>query len=262
MASAYKGVVISPSLTKTAGGQDMYIPFTGGSGPTPTSVSQIVAGAGVSVSPTGGTGVVTVVNSGVTQLVAGTNVTLTPAGGTGAVTVSSSVTPLVPAGAVNSIQAAGPNGTLIAEPGVFLNSNGTISSFGLIADGPITYPWSTTDFPRFGGLAGSFNFQVTLPGNGGQLTLTNVMTILADRPHILAVNVVSTTSPNDQSCLGMVSCGGGADTPVLFGAASSSVSAYNLSVFGSANPTGGQLQVVGGVNAAGGAGTVYVTILA
>ena len=31
MASSYKGVVVPPSLTKTAGGQDLYLPFTPGS---------------------------------------------------------------------------------------------------------------------------------------------------------------------------------------------------------------------------------------
>jgi hypothetical protein len=54
-------------------------------------VTQIVAGTNVTVSPGGGTGVVTVnaVSSGVTQIVAGTNVTVSPGGGTGVVTVNS-----------------------------------------------------------------------------------------------------------------------------------------------------------------------------
>jgi hypothetical protein len=56
-------------------------------------VTQIVAGTNVTVSPAGGTGIVTVnstASGGVTQIIAGTNVTISPAGGTGAVTVNSS----------------------------------------------------------------------------------------------------------------------------------------------------------------------------
>jgi hypothetical protein len=54
-------------------------------------VTQIVAGTNVTVSPPGGTGIVTVnstASGGVTQIIAGTNVTISPAGGTGAVTVN------------------------------------------------------------------------------------------------------------------------------------------------------------------------------
>ena len=55
-------------------------------------VTQIVAGTNVTLSPSGGTGVVTVNASGgsggVTQIIAGSNVTISPSGGTGAVTVS------------------------------------------------------------------------------------------------------------------------------------------------------------------------------
>jgi hypothetical protein len=62
------------------------ISATGGGG----AVTQIIAGSGIGVSPAGGTGAVTVSNTGVTQIIAGTGVTISPAGGTGAVTVSSS----------------------------------------------------------------------------------------------------------------------------------------------------------------------------
>jgi hypothetical protein len=70
------------------------ISATGGGG----AVTQIVAGAGISVSPAGGTGTVTVNNTGVTQIVAGTNVTISPVGGTGAVTVNAagSAGPAIP----------------------------------------------------------------------------------------------------------------------------------------------------------------------
>jgi hypothetical protein len=65
------------------------ISATGGGG---GGVTQIVAGAGVSVSPVGGTGVVTISatggGGGVTQIIAGTGITVSPVGGTGAVTVN------------------------------------------------------------------------------------------------------------------------------------------------------------------------------
>jgi hypothetical protein len=50
-------------------------------------VSQIVAGTAISISPPGGTGIVTINGAGVNQLIAGSNITLTPAGGTGIVTI-------------------------------------------------------------------------------------------------------------------------------------------------------------------------------
>lgn len=58
-------------------------------------VNQIVAGSNVTISPTNGTGVVTINSSGgggggVTQIIAGNNVTISPTGGTGAVTINSS----------------------------------------------------------------------------------------------------------------------------------------------------------------------------
>lgn len=52
------------------------------------SVTEIIAGTGIGVSPSNGLGNVTVTNSGVTSLVAGTNISLSPVGGTGDVTVN------------------------------------------------------------------------------------------------------------------------------------------------------------------------------
>jgi hypothetical protein len=58
-----------------------------------TGATSIVSGGpGITITSTGpgGTGTVTVTNSGVTQIIAGTNVTISPVGGTGAVTINSS----------------------------------------------------------------------------------------------------------------------------------------------------------------------------
>lgn len=56
-------------------------------------VSQVLAGSGISLSPSNGLGAVTITAtgsvSGVSQIVAGTNVTISPTGGTGVVTINS-----------------------------------------------------------------------------------------------------------------------------------------------------------------------------
>jgi hypothetical protein len=92
---------------------DGTISATGGGG----GVSQILAGTNVTVSPVGGTGVVTINatggGGGVSQIIAGSNITISPAGGTGAVTINS--TPAggasIPSGTVMSFfQAAAPTG--------------------------------------------------------------------------------------------------------------------------------------------------------
>ncbi len=76
------------TLSPTSGTGVVTINASGGT----SGVTQIVAGTNITLSPAGGTGVVTINasggTSGVTQIVAGTNITLSPAGGTGVVTIS------------------------------------------------------------------------------------------------------------------------------------------------------------------------------
>jgi hypothetical protein len=94
----------------------------GNPGPTGPAggVTQLVAGANVTLSPTDGLGVVTVSASGgggggVSQLVAGTNITLSPTNGLGTVTISAtggapplaSVSANVPTGPENDYAPAG-----------------------------------------------------------------------------------------------------------------------------------------------------------
>ena len=253
--SSYKGVVVPPSLTKTAGGQDMYVPFTGGSGPTPTVVSQILAGTGVTVSPTGGTGNVTVTNSGVTQLVAGTGVTLSPAGGTGAVTVNG----IASQGALTSVQIAGAGGTLEAVNGVTVaTTSGIMSTNGLVANGFIASPYTGTTFPPGNSLYGTYSFPITLPAASSEVALPQIDALLASRPHIIAVTVVSTSSPTGLSCGAIFSACGGL-TPIKVGASTSNLAANNLLITGT-NP--GALVIDGGTQSSAGPGTVYVTVLA
>lgn len=73
-------------------------------------VSQLIAGTNVSLSPAGGTGVVTVnaTSGGVTQLIGGQGIAVDPVGGTGIVTV-------------NSVIDQVGNGTIFATP----SANGT-----------------------------------------------------------------------------------------------------------------------------------------
>lgn len=73
-------VVVSASLSLPGGGS-----YPGGG---LTLVNQIVPGSGIAVSPSSGTGVVTVSNAGVLQLLAGSGISLSPAGGEGTVTVT------------------------------------------------------------------------------------------------------------------------------------------------------------------------------
>ena len=66
-------------------------------------VTQIVAGSNVSISPIGGTGVVTINASGdVSQIVAGTGTNVSPAGGTGIVTINLSDTAVAPGAYTNA----------------------------------------------------------------------------------------------------------------------------------------------------------------
>jgi len=79
---------LPPNITKLAGAgndRDLYAPVNQAG---QEGVAKIIAGSGVSVSPTDGLGEVTVNNSGVTSLVAGANITLS--GATGAVTITAS----------------------------------------------------------------------------------------------------------------------------------------------------------------------------
>ena len=108
----------SGSYVLTTNGSDASWQPPGGGG----GVTQLVAGTNVTISPVGGTGIVTINASGggggggVTQLIAGTNVTLSPAGGTGTVTISATagaggVSQIV-AGAGISVTPAGGTGTV------------------------------------------------------------------------------------------------------------------------------------------------------
>jgi len=58
--------------------------------PSSTSVTQIVAGTGITISPIDGTGVVTInaTGGGVDSIIAGSNISISPAGGTGDVTIN------------------------------------------------------------------------------------------------------------------------------------------------------------------------------
>jgi hypothetical protein len=78
-------------------------------------VAQLLAGTGITLSPSGGTGTVTVTASGagVSQIIAGTNVTISPSGGTGAVTVNAS------GGSGNLTTLTFASGTTITPPNGF-----------------------------------------------------------------------------------------------------------------------------------------------
>lgn len=89
-----------------------------------SGVSQIAAGTGISVSPVGGTGTVTVTNSGVTSLVAGTGVTLS--GSTGVVTISTS--PLASPIARDATSVGAGTGSTLTVSHTCTGSNGLLVS--------------------------------------------------------------------------------------------------------------------------------------
>lgn len=90
-------------------------------------VSQLTAGQGVTLSPSGGTGVVQVTNSGVTQLTAGPLITLTPSGGTGNVQISGVAQPSTWVGTATS--ALNMNGSNVIEN---LTGNLTLQDYGIV----------------------------------------------------------------------------------------------------------------------------------
>lgn len=99
-------------------------------------VSQVSPGTGISVSPSGGQGHVTVTNAGVTSIVAGTHVTISPSGGTGAVTVNA-VIPVIRTATLTPgcTTPAGPTGTgctdtLTWSGGGFVDTNYQVSCSG------------------------------------------------------------------------------------------------------------------------------------
>ena len=82
-------------VSKITAGSNITVSPSGGTGNvtvgvTDTGVTQITAGTAIDISPGTGKGNVTVDNTGVTQIIAGTNVSISPIGGTGAVTVNAS----------------------------------------------------------------------------------------------------------------------------------------------------------------------------
>lgn len=77
-------------LIKNATGALEWATDSGGGG----GVTQIVAGTDISITPTGGTGAVTInstATGGVSRIIAGNNVTISPSGGTGNVTINATI---------------------------------------------------------------------------------------------------------------------------------------------------------------------------
>jgi hypothetical protein len=121
-----------------------------------SGVSKIIAGTGISISPSGGTGTVTInstVDPGVTSIIAGANVVLNPSGGTGAVTIGvPGVVKSVTSANTNLITVAGtasdPTITATIAPsitsgGTSLVNAGTIYNF-VINQGYIPYSENST----------------------------------------------------------------------------------------------------------------------
>ena len=187
----------SGSYVLTTNGTDAsWQPGGGGGG-----VTQLVAGTNVTLSPVGGTGIVTINASGggggggVTSITAGTNVTVTPASGTGAVTISATagaggVSQIV-AGTGISVTPAGGTGTV------------TIAATGGGGGGGGTYPPTvgTVIWGSVGGI-GVPDFTVN-PGDTYAVNYAGVYTVYDTNNGVpIGVDVVGGAAPGTYQALG------------------------------------------------------------
>lgn len=139
------------------------------------AVTQLVAGSGISLSPTTGLGTVTVTNAGVTQIVAGRGISISPTGGTGAVTVNASAAPV----------------TRNSQGECFLGIGGLVGAF-TDGGGVVKQPLCLGDGPA----------SVTTPAGATQLQLG------------IDDDMYAHTTPNQGSFSIDVSKNGGTATPV------------------------------------------------
>lgn len=105
-----------------------------GSGESFEGVSQIIAGTGITINPTSGSGVVTINSTavnGVSQIIAGTNVTINPVSGSGVVTINS-------AGSPGPSGVAGPAGGTTTVARTVNNQISSLSQVTLLTGAPNT----------------------------------------------------------------------------------------------------------------------------
>jgi hypothetical protein len=206
--------------------------------------------------PAGGGGA----GGSVTSIVAGTGITITPPAGTGAVTINGKASDAP----INSIQLSDGAGGFVSNNATLINpttgalslGNGTITSNGQINS---TYTAVTAPIqPGGSGLYGSFSFNFGISADGGaDVVITPLQTLLTNG-RCIAISMLDSAGPTRATC---VVAGGG--TGGLAQGISGQSSRYKLYVPVSG---GNAFQVVcspiSGGGGAGGTAVFTVTLLA
>jgi hypothetical protein len=139
----------------------------------------------------------------VTSIVAGTGITITPPAGTGAVTVNAKVSDAP----INSIQLSDGSGGFVSNNAALINpttgalslGNGTITTNGQINS---TYTATVAPIQPGGvGLYGSFGFQFGISADGGaDVVITPIQTLLANG-RCMAISMTDSNGPEKATCV-------------------------------------------------------------
>jgi hypothetical protein len=144
----------------------------------------------------------------VTSIVAGTGITITPPAGTGAVTVNAKVSD----GPINSIQISDGSGGFVSNNATLINpttgalslGNGTITSNGQINS---LYTGTVAPIqPGGGGLYGSFSFTFPISADGGADVVVTPLQTLLTNGRCMAISMSDSNGPTKATC---VVAGGG-----------------------------------------------------
>jgi len=201
-ASTYGDSTHVPQIAVNAQGQITSASSTAISFPTAPVTSVSGSGSGISVSPT--TGSVVVSNTGVTSIIAGSNITISPSGGTGAVTINSTAggTGTVTSVATGTGLSGGPittSGTISLASAYAGNGIGTVNGIAKgNGSGTITAATAGTDYVipsgSITGTSGNVTGTVAI-GNGG----TGATTASGARTNLGLGTVATQTAPSGTS---------------------------------------------------------------
>jgi hypothetical protein len=201
-ASTYGDSTHVPQIAVNAQGQITSASSTAISFPTAPVTSVSGSGSGISVSPT--TGSVVVSNTGVTSIIAGSNITISPSGGTGAVTINSTAggTGTVTSVSTGTGLSGGPittSGTISLASAYAGNGIGTVNGIAKgNGSGTITAATAGTDYVipsgSITGTSGNVTGTVAI-GNGG----TGANTASGARTNLGLGTVATQTAPSGTS---------------------------------------------------------------